>query len=106
MPSLDLLLERDDLRFRPTHGPAITDPKTHVRALIDHRRSREAQILDCLENGIATIPEMVEVMYAAVDRALHPAARSSVFAHIVHMVETGRITCDGTPGERSVYAAS
>ena len=77
-----------------------------MRELIDHRRSREAQILACLEKGITTIPEMVEVMYTSIDRALHPAARSSVFAHIVHMVETGQIVCGGAPGERSVYAIS
>ncbi len=104
MRSLDLLLERDDTYFRPTHGPAITDPKTHVAALIEHRRDREAQILTCLEKSITTIPEMVGVMYAGVDRALHPAARNSVLAHIVHMIETDRITCDGPPAERSVYA--
>lgn len=106
MRSLDLLLTRDDALFRPTHGPAITDPKAHVTALIEHRMNREAQILACLKDGVATIPEMVELMYANVDRALHPAARSSIFAHIVHMVETGRISCDGPPDERGVYAIS
>jgi len=106
MRSLDHLLERDDLLYRPTHGPAITDPRTHVRELRAHRMAREEQILGCLKEGVATIPEMVEVMYAAVDRALHPAARSSVLAHIVHMMETGRVACDGPPGERSVYRLS
>ena len=106
MRSLELLLERDDALFRPTHGPAITDPRTHVTELIEHRRNREAQILACIADGVATIPEMVEVMYTTIDRALHPAARSSVFAHIVHMVEMGRVVCDGVPGERSRYATS
>ncbi|MBN33476.1 MAG: MBL fold metallo-hydrolase [Rhodospirillaceae bacterium] len=106
MRSLDLLLARDDRLYRPTHGPAITDPRTHVTELIAHRQGREAQIMACLADGISTIPEMVEVMYATIDRALHPAARSSVLAHIVHMVETGRVACDGAPGERSVYRLS
>jgi len=103
MRSLALLLERDDALYRPTHGPAITDPQTHVSALIEHRRAREAQILACLEEGISTIPEMVELMYVAIDRGLHPAARSSVFAHIVHMLETRRIACDGPPQAHSSY---
>lgn len=97
MNSLRQLLERDDARYHPTHGPAIVDPATHVRELIAHRENREAQILACVRDGILTIPEMVERMYATVDRRLHPAARHSVLAHVIHMVETGRLACDGPP---------
>jgi len=101
MRSLRLLLERDDARYLPTHGPAIDDPATHVRELIAHREKREAQILDCVRKGVTTIPEMVEIMYAAVDRSLHPAARHSVLAHVIHMVETRRLACDSPPAMRS-----
>jgi glyoxylase-like metal-dependent hydrolase (beta-lactamase superfamily II) len=103
MASLALLLERDDEVFYPTHGPAITDPKTHVAALIDHRRGREAQIIAQLEAGRERIADMVEVMYADVHPRLHPAARRSVLAHLIHMTETGRVLTDGAPEEGSVY---
>lgn len=103
MRSLRMLLERDDALYYPTHGPAITEPATHVRELIAHRENREAQILACVGQGVATIPEMVETMYAAVDRSLHPAARQSVLAHVIHMVETRRLACDGPPSRTSVY---
>ena len=106
MRSLRLLLERDDSRYLPTHGPAIDNPATHVRELIGHREKREAQILNCVGKGVATIPEMVEIMYAAVDRSLHPAARHSVLAHVIHMVETRRLACDGPPAMRSVLRLS
>ncbi|MBC6440766.1 MAG: MBL fold metallo-hydrolase [Rhodospirillales bacterium] len=102
MRSLRVLLERDDTIYLPTHGPAITDPKTHVTALIAHREAREEQIVACLEDGITTIPEMVERMYAAVDRSLHPAARQSVLAHIIHMVETERLTTEGPPSVHGI----
>ena len=97
MRSLKLLLARDDARYHPTHGPAIADPAVHVRELIGHRENREAQILACVKDGIVTIPEMVERMYATVDRSLHPAARHSVLAHVIHMTETARLACDGPP---------
>jgi len=103
MRSLKLLQARDDARYHPTHGPAITDPVTHVRELIAHRENREAQILACVQQGIVTIPEMVERMYANVDRRLHPAARHSVLSHIIHMVETGRLACDGPPAMHAEY---
>ena len=103
MASLAHLLARDDATYYPTHGPAIVEPKPHVTALIAHRESREAQILACVGRGVTTIPQMVEQMYAAVDRRLHPAARRSVLAHIVHMSETGRLLCDGPPDEDKSY---
>ena len=103
MRSLRLLQERDDARYHPTHGPAIADPATHVRELIAHRENREAQILACVKEGIVTIPEMVERMYTTVDRRLHPAARQSVLSHIIHMVETARLACDGPPAMHSDY---
>ena len=73
-----LLLERDDLRYWPTHGPPVDDPMPFVQAFLEHRRGRETQILRCLERGLATIDEMVSVMYADVPKILHPAAARSV----------------------------
>ena len=83
LDSLDHVLERGDAILRPTHGAAITDPATFVSALIDHRRMRDRQIIACLNDGICTIPAMVEALYAATDRRLFPAARRSVLAHLI-----------------------
>ncbi len=101
--SLDKLAARDDRIYWPTHGPPITAPQPHVRAFIAHRRAREAEILACLERGIATIPGMVATIYADVAPALHPAAARSVLAHLIHLVESGRIVCDGPPTAESVF---
>ncbi len=92
-----------DRRYWPTHGPAIEAPQDHVRALIRHRQEREAQILSCLADGIATIPEMVARMYVEVPRHLHQAAARSVLSHLIHMVETGRAASDGEAGSDSSY---
>lgn len=103
--SLQKLLARDDRIYWPTHGAPITDPKPFVEAFIAHRQDRERQISDCLSQGISAIPAMVEAMYPDIDRGLHPAAARSVLAHLIHMVEDGRATCDGAPGEASVYGS-
>lgn len=81
----------------PTHGPCVKEPRSFIQAYIDHRRDREVQIMDQLHAGRARIKEMVPVMYAAVDKRLHPAACHSVLAHMIHMVEDGRVVCDGAP---------
>jgi glyoxylase-like metal-dependent hydrolase (beta-lactamase superfamily II) len=92
LASLRLLLEREqDHRYWPTHGPAIDRPQSFVRGFIGHRRMREQQILKHLGEGIETIQGMVPLMYKDVDPRLHSAAVRSVFAHMIHMVDTGRV---------------
>lgn len=103
--SLDLLLDRDDERYWPTHGTCIEDPKTFVRALIRHREERAAQVLAALAAGADTIAAMVPGMYGGdVPEHMFPAAQRSVFATMVMLVEDGRVQCDGNLGVDACYA--
>ena len=103
MASLELLLERDDEVYWPTHGPAITDPKTHVRAFIAHREERVKQILACVADGVSHIADMVPIMYADTPEFMYPAAARSVMAAIEHMVGRGQLTCEGDAQMNSAY---
>jgi len=104
MSSLKKMLAREEGIYWPTHGPAITEPKPHVEAFMAHRAGREDAILECIRDGRTTIPAMVEVMYAEVDPRLHRAAGRSVFAHLLHMAETGRVLTQGTPSPDGEFA--
>lgn len=106
MKSLKRLLTDDDTVYWPTHGPAISDPQSFVRAYIAHRESREDQILACIEAGDDTIDVMVAKMYATVDPRLHPAAARSVLSHLIHLVESGRVTTNGAASLSATYALS
>lgn len=101
--SLKKIRERGFDRLWPTHGPAIEEPASFIDAYIGHRRDREAQILACLKTGHTRIKQMVPVMYADIDKRLHPAACHSVLAHMIHMVEDGRVACAGEPRLDSEY---
>lgn len=104
MNSLEMLLERDDVIYWPTHGPAITETKAHVQSFIDHRLAREAQIIVCIEQGQQTIGEIVSDIYRKHSPALYPAASMSVLAAIIHLVVQGKIACDDeAPHLHSVY---
>jgi glyoxylase-like metal-dependent hydrolase (beta-lactamase superfamily II) len=103
MRSLELLLSREDRLLIPTHGPTVDDPKPFVRALIAHRQEREQQIVRCLEQGVTVISEMVPRMYQGTPKILYPAAARSVFAHMLHMLERGAVTCDGPPAIDARY---
>ncbi len=103
MTSLQKLTARSEGIYYPTHGAPITDPLPYVAALLAHRHDREEQILACLADGITHIPDMVARMYADIDQRLHRAAGRSVLAHLIHMVETGRVACDDKPAAESPY---
>ncbi len=101
--SLDKLLARDDAIYYPTHGAPIENPKPFVRAIRTHRRIRDGQILDQLKKGRTRISEITEIIYADIDRRLHEAAALNVYAHLIRLVKTGAVTCDGAPAMTSVY---
>lgn len=82
-------------RLWPTHGPAVENPSQFIQTYIDHRLQREEQILVQLRAGLSNIKDMVAVMYADVDKRLHPAAAHSVLAHMIHLVETGQVIAEG-----------
>ena len=90
MASLRILLGRDDEVLYPTHGGAITDPGTFVKALHDHRLLRTQQIVQQLESGPHSVREIVEVLYAAVARELWRPAARSVIAHLIALRDEGR----------------
>jgi glyoxylase-like metal-dependent hydrolase (beta-lactamase superfamily II) len=103
MRSLEKLLHRDDAVFWPTHGPAITDPKPFVQAFIAHRRERSDAILARLAAGDERIPDIVDHVYLGLDPRLKGAAARSVLAHLVELVETAQVECDGPPTLETRY---
>jgi glyoxylase-like metal-dependent hydrolase (beta-lactamase superfamily II) len=96
MASLRKLLDRDDEIYHPTHGEPVTEPQRFVRGLITHRKQRENQILKLLGEGPQAIPAMVAVMYAMVDKRLHPAAGRSVLAHLIDLKARGVVAEAGS----------
>jgi len=103
LASLALIRARGFVTLWPTHGPPIRDVAPFIDAYIEHRRDRERQILAELARGETRIAPMVSRLYAAVDPRLHPAAARSVLAHMIELVRTGRVVCDGPPGLESDY---
>jgi glyoxylase-like metal-dependent hydrolase (beta-lactamase superfamily II) len=103
MRSLAKLMERDDAVFWPTHGPPIPDPKPFVQAFIAHRHERAEAILARLAPGDATIPAIVDQVYLGLDPRLKGAAGRSVLAHLIELVESGKVASDGPPTLQARY---
>lgn len=101
MASLRKLIDRDDLIYHPTHGEPVTDPQRFVRGLITHRKQRETQILKLLADGPQAIAALVSVMYAQVDKRLHPAAGRSVLAHLIDLANRGEVAAGSDGWQRA-----
>jgi glyoxylase-like metal-dependent hydrolase (beta-lactamase superfamily II) len=93
--SLSRLARRDERRFLPTHGPAVEDPQGWCAALLRHRLEREQQIVAALRSGPATIPALVDRLYAGIDPRVRGAAARSVLAHLQKLAGEGRAANDG-----------
>jgi len=102
LDSLQLLADRDDRVYWPTHGPPVTDPQSHVRSFMAHRAERERSIVELLEAaGPSRVDELVAVLYADVDERLHQPAGRSVHSHLLRLRAIGAVDADGDERIRS-----
>ncbi len=99
LASLERLLDYPDHVFWPTHGAPITDPAPYLRALIDHRRARQRQLLDELAHGPATADALVARIYAGIDPVLQRPARASLMAGIHFALQQGQVEALDDPAD-------
>ena len=93
--SLERLMQRHDKMFLPAHGGRIQTPQRVVKAYIMHRKWREQTILACLDDGVCTIPRIVERLYGTLDAGLKEAAALSVLAHLEHLINRELVAAEG-----------
>lgn len=77
----------DGTAVLPGHGPELPDAATVARAYLAHRAERLEQVRAALAalGPDATPRQVVERVYADVDRVLWPAAEASVRAQLDHL---------------------
>jgi glyoxylase-like metal-dependent hydrolase (beta-lactamase superfamily II) len=75
------------------HGPSIDDPPAKIREYIEHRQTRERQVIDALHNGARTIPELVRAIYAPspAQHGLAAAMARQILAHLLALEHEGRV---------------
>ena len=76
-------------RLWPGHGPVIDEPLRLIDEYIEHRKLREAQIVEALRRGRATPSEIVTDVYQALPSTLIAAAAESVLAHLRKLEQDG-----------------
>lgn len=101
--SLDRVIEASFTTLWPSHGPPVREPAPFLAAYRAHRLERERQVLGALRAGPARIADLIPRLYTGVDQRLWPAAAQSIWAHLIHLVRTGRVQAEGDPALDSVY---
>lgn len=85
--SLRRLRELGDLTVLPGHGPELASAGAAAEHYLAHRQQRLLQVRAAVAAGAATAEEVVEVVYADVERSLWPAATMSVLAQLAFLRE-------------------
>ena len=99
LSSMDRMAGLGVARFLPGHGAPVEDPAARCRDLRDHRLAREAAILAAIPSGGGRgggtdIAGIVGTVYGDTPAALRPAAARNVLAHLIRLVEHGRVRAD------------
>tara|TARA_B110000908_G_scaffold135477_1_gene160270 strand:- start:96 stop:1007 length:912 start_codon:yes stop_codon:yes gene_type:complete len=89
--------------FYPGHGGAIDTPTERLDWLIDHRLSREAAILDLLEEAPATALQLAKAIYTETPPALLGAATRNVLAHLIDLVGQTEVFAIGSVSEDALF---
>jgi len=89
--SLEKLLSYEIKMILPAHGPPIKEPERRIRELIEHRLSREREILSLIEEGVDETERLVEKIYGELPEFEMKLARKQVLAHLIKLEREGRI---------------
>ena len=92
LASLEKTIMAPFSRYLPAHGDVIAEGRKAARALLAHRQSRNAEILDGLDHGADSPKKLVDRVYRNISPKLRPAAYATLGAHLDYLIETGAIT--------------
>ncbi|MEB3369631.1 MBL fold metallo-hydrolase [Saccharopolyspora mangrovi] len=81
------------VRALPGHGPELDDVRAVAEFYLDHRRQRLTQVREAIRSlGREVTPrQVVELVYADVDRSVWPAADLTVQAQLTYLAERGEL---------------
>jgi glyoxylase-like metal-dependent hydrolase (beta-lactamase superfamily II) len=85
LASLRRIRELGDVVVLPGHGPELPSAGVVAAQYLAHREQRLEQVRAAVEGGATTAEQVVEIVYADVDRVLWPAATMSVRAQLEHL---------------------
>ncbi|MEO6396067.1 MAG: MBL fold metallo-hydrolase [Devosia sp.] len=94
LTSLEKVIAAPYAHYLPAHGGPIENGPAYARALLAHRRLRNSQIVDAVNNGARTIGALLAIIYPSLSPVLQLAARLTLQAHVEYLAERGEISAE------------
>jgi glyoxylase-like metal-dependent hydrolase (beta-lactamase superfamily II) len=66
----------------PGHGPPVWDARGKLEQYVSHRIDRESRLIVALEEGLRTVPELLDAVWPEVPELLRGAATATLAAHL------------------------
>ncbi len=93
--SLDRLKAMSVERIAPGHGRVLDAPADVLDHIVEHRRQREAQVLEMLAPQAQTVAALAARIYPGVPEALRGMAQAQLTAHLIKLQGEGQVQSDG-----------
>lgn len=103
MASLRRLIALKPAVLYPGHGAEKREPQSFLRALLTHRRMREAAILGQVEAGLSELEAITQAVYQGLDPRLFAGACLSARAHLEHLAAKGQIALKTAASGEPLY---
>jgi hypothetical protein len=95
LETMTKFMRYDPAVMYPGQGPVITNPQAKLQELVQHRREREAQIVDLLKQGPKSVDDLFRAIYTGLDERLGHLARNQIRSHLIKLEREGRVSASG-----------
>jgi glyoxylase-like metal-dependent hydrolase (beta-lactamase superfamily II) len=75
----------------PGHGPPITDPTERLDGYVSHRLAREQALVAALDDGLRSVDDLLDRVWADAPAGLRTAATITLASHLGKLEEEGRL---------------
>ncbi len=94
LQSLLRMRELQSKLMAPGHGPVVIATADKVDELVDHRRTRDRQIIDLIERGYGSDRQIRRALYPEIQKGLRRAAGGQIRSHLARLVGQGDVTVE------------
>ena len=93
LESLDKVKKLAPRLIYPGHGPVLEDPIGRIDELIEHRKMRDEQYLEALEEGHDTPAKIAELIYQDLPEPQRDLGARVIELHLERFVKSGEVAC-------------
>mgnify|MGYP000002787294 CR=1 FL=1 len=79
------------IALAPGHGPVVDDPDAKLDEYVTHRLEREQHLVEALDDGVRSIDDLLDRVWADAPDVLRLAAAVTLGAHLDKLADEGRL---------------